>query len=139
MHTRAITFLLAAAFALLALAPTAALAVGTAPDQMVDPAGAMEPELSEEAEPAPAPETGGDVTTAASDSVTVDGSALEPGVAAAPPAVATGAGQATVHGGTLPFTGPGDGQITLLIIVGSLLLASGATAWSAGRPAPAER
>ncbi|MCW2928982.1 MAG: hypothetical protein JWM86_2950, partial [Thermoleophilia bacterium] len=47
MRSRTITLLVAMALALLAIAPAMAVGADGAPDEMVDPAAAMEPELSD--------------------------------------------------------------------------------------------
>ncbi|MCW2926610.1 MAG: hypothetical protein JWM86_578, partial [Thermoleophilia bacterium] len=142
-----ITLLVAMALALLAIAPAMAVGADGAPDEMVDPAAAMEPELSDNAEAAPVVHGGdADATAAATGgTVTVDGSGLEPG---APDGPNTGnssgssvraGGSDAVAVGSLPFTGPGDGQIAMLLLVGSLMLAGGATAWTLARVAAPAR
>lgn len=110
------------------LVPGSAFAVGDLPDEMVDPVGAMEPEI-DVAEPI----AGGQVQA---DAVPiVDGADPAPDATPGPaPQAAAGATpspnvQAPVGSGTLPFTGPEPGLLTLLFLVGTLTLAAGVTAF----------
>lgn len=125
----AITTLLGA-LAVTLVVPLGAFAVGEAPDEMVDPVAAMEPEIA-----VGAPAGGGadvqvasvpDVQAAAVDEAT--GGAT--GVPAVQPAV-TGSG-------SLPFTGPEPGLLMLVFLVGLVTVLGGVTAVGYGRALAAE-
>ena len=112
-----------AAFALVVAAPAAALAADV-PDEMVDPVGAMEPEI-QVGEPAGDPadaQIQGEATGIATPEAQA---AAEQPVAGA---AATPARPATDGSGYLPFTGPADGLLMLLFLVGSVAILGGLTA-----------
>lgn len=116
-------------------APAAALAVDGLPEEMVDPAVAMEPEL--DADPAPAPTAPAPAAPAAPAADPADEVVTVQGVDAVPSApvdtVRAPAATAPIGGGTLPFTGPDSDLLMLLFLVGSLSLAGGAVAFAHAR------
>ncbi|MCW2920457.1 MAG: hypothetical protein JWL76_331 [Thermoleophilia bacterium] len=138
------TSILFALVALLLALPATAMAQGAGePEMMVDPIEAMEPEVDVADPVAPAgddvvvqdavPQAEGIADGAAAepdrDAASANAAANEPGPASAPAyAVASGSGQ-------LPFTGVGSGQLMLLFLVGSVLLAGGVVslAWAGAR------
>jgi hypothetical protein len=115
------------------LVPAAALAAGDMPDEMVDPAGAMEPEINV-GEPAGADET--PAAEPAANPVPEVQAAAEPTPSATPSATRAPAGGAVSSGsGSLPFTGPQPGLLTLLFLVGMVALLGGITAFGYARAA----
>lgn len=111
----------------LLLVPTAAFAVDGAPDEMVDPVAAVEPEIDvatpvdgvAEVAGAPGPAQGDAVQEATQGAVDGD--------------VSTPAYSAPGGSGSLPFTGPDPGLLMLLFLVGSLALTAGIVAFSYAR------
>lgn len=133
MKLRIASLLLVAALAL----PTAALAADAEPQAIDDPPAAVVP--------APAPANEAEL---AIDVAAPAAPAAAPAAAAAPAPHVTGSRAANpvvtrtrsapstaapVGGGSLPFTGVDPRQLVFLFLVGSLLLAAGATAFAAAR------
>lgn len=131
---RTIAFLLLVAALL--VVPATALAAGDTPDEMVDPVGAMQPEINV-GEPAGADEAPAE-QPAANDVPDVE-AAAEPATAHAVPATPAPAGAVTSGNGSLPFTGPTPGLLTLLFLVGMVALLGGVTAFGYARAAVESR
>lgn len=101
------------------------------PDEMVDPVGAMEPEI-EVSEPAAQPRPQAQAAAPAPTVAAIDEPPARPaqataGVAAAPDPTAP------IGSGALPFTGPEPGLLVLLFLVGSVALCGGAVAFAHAR------
>jgi hypothetical protein len=113
----------------LALAvPSGALAAGGAPDEMVDPVAAMEPEI-EVGAPA-AENVGAGAETPAANVPDVQATAVDEATAGATAAPV----QPTISSsGSLPFTGPEPGLLILLLLVGLVAVLGGVTAIGYGR------
>lgn len=129
--------------AITVLAPATAQAVEAVPDEVVDPPSAIPGIQDQPAPAADAPAGGQDAQAQALPAGPAGERAAvpAPGGVPAPTAVAgVSAAPSLSHAptsGSLPFTGIDDGQLHLLFLVGSLLLAGGSVAWSYGRTIPA--
>jgi hypothetical protein len=142
MRTRTTTLVTIAAIALCAIAPVSARAADGAPDVAVDPPAAVDPGpvAPAPADPTPAVEPTNPVVTAeGGDVVVADAAGIADGTPTAPaahaPTAATASAPAPSGSGSLPFTGVVDGQMLLVLLVGSLLVTGGLTSWSWARAA----
>lgn len=117
------------------LVPAGAWAAADLPDEMVDPVGAMEPEIAvgEPAQPAqPAAQEQAPAEDAIPDVQAAGGPAA--GANAAPTAIATPR-PVSSGSGSLPFTGPQPGLLVLLVLVGFVAVLGGVTAFGYARAA----
>lgn len=123
------------ALALFLALPGASLAAEAAvPDEMVDPVGAMEPEIEvgEPATPQPAPAAEGAPAPEA-EAAGIDAPAEPTAPSATAGTARIPSAPAPTGGGSLPFTGPDSGLLVLMSLVGSLALCAGAVAFAHAR------
>jgi hypothetical protein len=137
MRIRTTTLATVAALVLAIAAPVSVFAADGAPDVAVDPAGAVVDPAP--ADPAPTVDPATPVATAeGGDTAVVEAAGIADATPADPaprvtPAATAATSTVPTGRGSLPFTGTDDGQLLMLLLVGSLLVAGGATSWSWAR------